>query len=397
LFTVETYCFAALFLLGLFYRGRIRGLSLKVSGTGAGSAVTRGGQGEIFFSEGLAPLDGVSKAGSNEKQRPRSLRRKFFRLPAVLVRCELRLKTRDGKTICHVFDPDAAVPPVFFPAKRRGVYYGSSDRFSLFDAAGFFRLDFPIPGEVGPRLIVAPQAAEELIPLKALSGGAEQRREVHYRKTDDLTDHRPYIPGDDPRRINWKLYGHAPLGELFVREGENEPPPHSRLLILIDSQADESLYTPDQARNGVDLLCENALAAALEYQSGGLDVFIGHTGGMIRGGAPGDFAPALAWPYALSLPEDGRGGTAELPKVLEDCGILILALPREAAGDSALERFLRSRREKPASQVLDLAFLYPAGDGRLRGAAETCALLYGRRPDLKVRQIPLGPLQVREK
>jgi uncharacterized protein (DUF58 family) len=223
-----------------------------------------------------------------------------------------------------------------------------------------------------------------LIPLPIRSGGEEQRSEPRFRRTDDLTDHRPYIPGDDPRRINWKLYGHAPSNELFVREGEPEPPPHSRLLILLDTQADSGLYSPGAARRAVDLLCSNALAAAFEFSGQGMEVSIGHTGGKISEGnapaRPPDLAPALAWPAALPM-----ASPLDLPPLPEGrtVGILILALPRVRAEAAALDRFLKNRR---AGRRVDLFFIYEEGNANaaeLKEAAEICASVYGRKPGVR--------------
>ncbi|MDR0656480.1 MAG: DUF58 domain-containing protein, partial [Treponema sp.] len=272
----------------------------------------------------------------------------------------------------------AAAGITSFTVRERGAYYGPRDELAVFDVPGFFRLSFPVPQEDDPRLLAVPIPAEEPIPLSIRSGGEEQRSEPHFRRTDDLTDHRPYIPGDDPRRINWKLYGHA--GDLFVREGEPEPPPHSRLVILLDTQADPGLYSPEAGRRAVDLLCSNALAAALEFSGRGMEVSIGHTGGRIREGNAQELAPALAWPAALpavsplDLPALPEGRTA---------GILILALPRARVEAAALDRFLKHR---PPDKKVDLFFIYEEGNANaadLKEAAGICAAVYGRKPGVR--------------
>jgi hypothetical protein len=255
--------------------------------------------------------------------------------------------------------------------KERGAYFGDFDIFSISDALGLFRIAFHLPRDASPRLLAAPRAAEELISLPIRSGGTEQRIEPHYRKTEDLTDHRPYVPGDDPRRINWKLYGHGPSGELFVREGESEPPPHARLILLVDTQVDSGLFTAEEGRRGVDNLCENALAAALEFASRGMDILVGYTGGTILGE---NMAAALALPAALPL-----SSMENLPEVPRDRGVLILALPRSSSEPSALDRFLKGRDSK---QGLDLFFLYDSNNSRVaewEEAAKICANLYGRK------------------
>jgi hypothetical protein len=296
---------------------------------------------------------------------------RFFRFPGCLIRYEFAFATKDQRQIHHIFDPNIKTRQTFFQVKERGAYFGDFDIFSISDALGLFRLAFHLPRDRSPRLLAAPRTAEELISLPIRSGGTEQRIEPHYRKTEDLTDHRPYVPGDDPRRINWKLYGHGPSGELFVREGESEPPPHARLILLVDTQVDPGLFTVEEGRRGVDNLCENALAAALEFASRGIDILVGCTGGAISGE---NMPAALAMPAALPL-----SSTENLPEVPRDRGVLILALPRSSSEPSALDRFLKARDSK---QGLDLFFLHDIDNSRAaewEEAAKICANLYGRK------------------
>jgi uncharacterized protein (DUF58 family) len=310
----------------------------------------------------------------------------FFRFPGILIRYEVLLTTRDGREIRHLFDPDAIMrrnsrrkkSPFSFPVPERGAYYGSFDRFFAGDVLGLFRFYLPLPQDKSPRILALPRAAAEPIPVYIRSGGESQRQNIHYLRTDNLIDHRPYVPGDDPRRINWKLYGHAPSSELFVREGEREPPPHSRLLILVDTLTDPELYSPVSGRRGVDMLCENALAIALEYRDRGMALSIGYTGGGIVEGTDAELAEALAYPAAQPAPPD-------FPASPDDRGVLILALPRTAA-ENALDRFLKNRKQ-PGTPV-DLVFLYE-GDG-LAEAAQTSVRHYGQRGRIHARQIRAG-------
>jgi uncharacterized protein (DUF58 family) len=365
--TILVYCFAVVFFLGLIHRRRFRLISANV----ITKVITTGKNAEVRFSAA----------------------KRFFRFPGALVRYELNLETRDGREIRHIFDPGpvagsaAAAGYNAFPVPERGAYFGSFDELAFFDIPGFFRLAFPIPqGDGDPRLLAVPVPAEEAVPIPIRSGGTEQRSESRFRRTEDLTDHRPYIPGDDPRRINWKLYGHGPSSELFVREGEREPPPHSRLLILLDTQADPGLYTLTEGRRAVDLLCSNALAAALEFTGRGIDVSLGYTGGKITGGNPAELTTALAWPAALPL-----NAPAEFPSPPRDqpsswrAGIIILALPRTSSESSALDGFLKNRGP---DQNVDLFFMYDEKKGGApEEAAETCAALYGRKAGVHSRQV----------
>jgi len=381
------YCFLAVFFLGIIYRKKGQALSLAISS----EVVNLGNNAELCIktNSGFPP----------EKNY-------FFRPPMALIRCELRLETKDGRVIRQYADPGKE-NLCNFPVFERGAYYshssaGKGDRLIISDIPGFFSISLAVFQSEGIRLLAVPSPAEELIALLLKSGGSEERAEPHYRKSDDFTNHRPYIPGDDPRRINWKLYSHAPLGDLFVREGEPEPPPHSRLLLLIDTEVDSSLYTVDDGRRAVDILCEIALAVALEYKAKGMDIHIGYTGGKIIGGKDNpwnlsvpnnaaELASALAQPYAIfanaaapeALPK------AELPPAPKDTAILILALPRtfvEIPGGelSALERFIKNRKAK---QEVDIAFLYSA---EMEDAARSCVNLYNGKSGIHAAKILEG-------
>ena len=364
--TVLVYCFIGVFLVGVIHRRK--GISLLM--TIVTENISAGKQGELLIK---TPGGGAP---------PKNY---FWRLPAILVRCELCLETADERVIRHFADP-CFENYSSFPVRERGAYFGKSDSFVITDAPGFFRLSFSVPQTAGPRLLALPAPAEEPIPISIRSGGTEQRSEFHYRKSDELTDHRPYVPGDDPRRINWKLYSHAPLGELFVREGEPKPPPHSRLLVLIDTEADQSLFTADESRCAVDLLCENALAAALEFSDHGMDILIGYTGGKIMGGGEGsppldkaELAAALALPAAIRWPRS----SGILPLAPMDRAVLVLALPRENAEASALDNFLKNRQGSSgseASPATDIVFICRP---ELSDAAGVCVNHYNRKPGVR--------------
>jgi uncharacterized protein (DUF58 family) len=349
------WCLLAVFCLFLPNRGRAAGFFVLISPR----EIPAGSRADLVF--------------------PASGGRRFFRLPGVLIRCRLSLKTRDGRRVEHVFDPDSPDPlDLSFPVPLRGAYYSDGGFIVICDAPGFFELAIPLPQGAEPRLLVSPAGAEDPLSTAILSGGAERRRESRRRRGDDLINHRPYVPGDDPRRINWKLYGHGV--ELFVREGEPEASPRSRLLILVDTETDPALYDPEAGREAVDMLCENALAAALEYSARGLDILTGYSGGEIRGGGEAGLASAMALPASVPL----FAGNADYPESGEAC--LILALPRTRGGDgsSGLDRFLRKGDTKGQTLIL---FLY-RGERR-EEAAKTCSALYGQKEGIHARPVRL--------
>jgi hypothetical protein len=177
----------------------------------------------------------------------------------------------------------------------------------------------------------------------------------------------------------------------------------------VDTEVDAGLYDPGAGREGVDLLCAQALAIALDFAGRGMDVLAGYTGGKLRGGDAGELAQAMAWPAALPLsapgPEPGAGLWAalrraprrkrplpppELPSA--DRGTCILALPR-TLDSGALDRFLsrRAAGEEASSLPCDIIFLCRRDDpAPLQEAAETCARLYGARNAVRAQAIALN-------
>ena len=380
------YCLLMTLILALIQHGRAGRLSARIRQR----EISAGEQADVFFTETGADGEQVLHNAPGTPGR--------FRMPGILIRSRLLLKTSDGRHIKHDFDFLTAAPHHKFTANERGAFFSDYDEYAIFDILGFFRFAYRIPCEAGYRLLVCPHPAIEA-PVPAVStGGTERPAEFQLRRTDNLIDHRPYIPGDDPRRINWKLFGHG--NELFVREGENQPPPGSNVLILIDTHYDPLLYSAEAGRQGVDLLCENALACALELMNNGLDVNIGYTGLLetagafaespktvfLHGSSPPEIAAIFARPAAIS-----RSG-AELPVPPADLGIVIFALPRANAEESALNRFLNKTASENKTRSVELIFLYE-GSGRsgdMDDAAGVCTAFYNRRPGVRARLIKAG-------
>jgi len=370
---VLLYCFTGIFLLGILHRRRAQ----RIAADMVFKKIYAGEEGELRFSQGD----------------------RLFAIPGILVRYKLKLETLDHRKINHIVDLSKSGKDFSsFSVPERGAYYGAFDELLFLDAMGLFRLVFPIKREDTPRLLAAPVAAEEKVYFYIRSGGREKTREVSFRKTDELTENRPYVPGDDPRRINWKLYGHGPGAELYVREGESVPPSHSRLLILLDTQVDPALYNPEEGRKEIDMLCVNALAAIAELNQPGTEILLGYTGGKIQYVD----THTLAWPAALPLSSEAlfplmRESLRSPGSSTEDSGmsfgqytnqgILILALPRTFTHNTALDKFLETLL--PQQQV-NLIFLHSRGGKKAKDKEEAgtaCAAFYGGKTGVKTRRI----------
>ncbi|MDR2097655.1 MAG: DUF58 domain-containing protein [Spirochaetaceae bacterium] len=299
----------------------------------------------------------------------------FFEPPAVLIRYKLMLATKDDKKIEYVFDGGFFKNlTADFPAARRGAYYGPHDELVIQDIFGFFYGALKLPQDGGERFLALPLPSEIVPSIQCLTGGYGRRNETHVQKTDDLTEQRPYIPGDDPRRINWKLYSHA--GELFVRQEDREPPPHSRFILLIDTDAGTGLYPAGAGPDAIDSLCSAALALLEEKTSTGSEVLFGFTGGGIESGGAAQLSTMLARP-ARTIP-----GDKELPALSgfpEMRSVVILALAQGAGCEnSALYKFAAKR---PPSQAIQIIFFY--GNEILKNHAEASAILFNRIPGVK--------------
>ena len=339
LLSIAVYCIAALLILKLLYHKRSRNISISIR---RGASLSAGGYVELFHTNSNVGL--------------------FLCLPAILVRYELNLETKDGRRLRNSFNPNHAKDPIPFLVPERGAYYRFKDEFVLFDGLGLFRCAWTVFEDNNPSILASPLPDKEVIPIKR-SGGRVHRKSSFIRN-DQLTDSRPYMPGDDPRRINWKLYSHS--GDLFVRDEEREPPPNSHIVLLLDTYTDESLFASKaQSRRAVDMLCEKALALLLDLSKRGIDIAFGFSGSTIIEGDIESLTEALAYPYALS---DKDNESASLPEPDPRCAVIILALPRLMIGGGALDRFHRGNTKA------DIIFLYE--EERLASTAESCKKIY---------------------
>lgn len=304
------------------------------------------------------------------------------RLPRLgLRRYRIDLRAADGRRFFASFDPEGPEPFPSAAAPERGAYAAAADEVLACDPLGLFVSRRPLAAEDGPRLLVRPAFVDGPGSGLPRSGGTERREEATHDRTDDLTDNRAYVPGDDPRRLNWKLY--ARYGELFVRQGEMEPPPRARLAVLVDAAYDPAVLGLEAARAALDAACSRALALVADLSAAGFDVAFGCGACGLRSGSPRDAADAFAFPAALPLAE-----APDLPPLgADDRSAVVLALPRgPGAQDGPLERWLRAAPGLSA----DVDFIAPPG---AEEAARACAAGFagpaGHRRGVRARAVPL--------
>ncbi|OQY35618.1 MAG: hypothetical protein B6241_00040 [Spirochaetaceae bacterium 4572_59] len=116
---------------------------------------------------------------------------------------------------------------------QRGIYRLVSNDFILHDRFGLFRVE--VKGETGRILKVQPGKIPETNGLRAMrmyQNSVNTSRSV--LKDSSFYESRQYYPGDDPRRINWKLK--ALHGALFVKEGFFAAPAGKTVIILVNGQ-----------------------------------------------------------------------------------------------------------------------------------------------------------------
>jgi uncharacterized protein (DUF58 family) len=364
------YTFIAILILSIIHRRAARTLNASI----IPEKISAGEEARLI----------INKQGNERKKTL------FFELPALLIRYSINLLTKDNKKIKRIFPRTLwKTGEASFTAPRRGEYSGIYDEITISDCFGFFYFSYKIIYKKTARLFVTPLLEENTIPASGFSGGSTQRNENEIVRTDDLIEQRPYIPGDDPRRINWKLYGHS--GDLFVREEDREPPPHSILVMLVCTEVDDFLYPrsidedyKDAAAGAeaVDNICAGALATALQNGQAGVSVFIGGNGITIQGGDAGTINKLLALPFAFSGKDFEKGGL-DLPDARQENSVLILTLANAYKNTNrSLDKFLQ---KKPVTQKVSILFLY--NDERLMGSAEACAIQYSRRDHVRAKAV----------
>lgn len=136
---------------------------------------------------------------------------------------ELPLPRRAGAVLEHPLSG----PP-------RGLYRETRVVFRCRDLLGLTLAEVSLPLEL--QLRVLPELTDpELPPRRGAHVGGRRDVTRIRRRTDELLETRRYVPGDDLRTLNWKMY--ARWGELLVRIGEEAPPPRAVQRCLLHTGA----------------------------------------------------------------------------------------------------------------------------------------------------------------
>jgi uncharacterized protein (DUF58 family) len=153
--------------------------------------------------------------------------------------------------------------------------YRSTEAFlEVGDVLGFTANRLAVP--LCETLTVFPTLSEpRAFPWAAQEGGESLTRRRRRRRTEDLLEVRTYVPGDDVRKLNWKVFAH--MDQLFVRVGEETPPPDCLLLLLLDTAANP-LVPACMADEYLDRLVESCASAASALLAQRVDLWLAAPG-----------------------------------------------------------------------------------------------------------------------
>jgi uncharacterized protein (DUF58 family) len=153
--------------------------------------------------------------------------------------------------------------------EHRGIYRLRDAVFAVEDLLGF--TESGVESELEEYVKVFPSPLDKETVLSRIASDESTDTMKKKRISDELLEVKKYYPGDDIRRLNWKVFAHT--GELFVRKGEETPPPDVKLLFIIDPALPESL--PDGIRaDYLDSLIESSATLALAALDAGNPVIL---------------------------------------------------------------------------------------------------------------------------
>ena len=218
------------------------------------------------------------------------------------------------------------------PAPRRGVIEIGPMRIDDLDPFGLARRSHRVPNRV--RLVVHPPI--EALPVAPLRTGDEPLVGEQYQQSspgsssDEIDGLRPYVDGDDPRRIHWSST--ARCDELIVRQ--YRPPHDVCLTVIIDTRPPGHLEWAQDATTSVAASVAEATLAA------GDAVRVRTTDG--RG------TPVLAGPGRLdevleflALLKDGENRIHPDAGAGRSTGVAVTADPSAASDPEARSRLVR--------------------------------------------------------
>jgi len=163
---------------------------------------------------------------------------------------------------------------VTFTAARRGVFECTKALLVAKDVLGLTAHGFPVA--LRESVTVVPRLAPALDVTRTIEHTEESTTvSPRQRRSETLLEVRKYYPGDDPRRLNWKVFAHT--DELFLRIGEEVPSPEARLLFVLDTSLNP-LIPARLSADYIDSLVEACGSAMTGLLSHGADLLLSMPG-----------------------------------------------------------------------------------------------------------------------
>jgi uncharacterized protein (DUF58 family) len=171
---------------------------------------------------------------------------------------------------------DIRLPPgesrksVAFRPLHRGTFGSAAAMLEARDLLGFTSHRLPVTQQESLTVFPAVRAVDpaHLVMERADEAAVHARRR---RRSEELLEARKYYPGDDVRRLNWKVFAHT--DELFLRIGEEVPPPESRILFILDLSPNRNV-PPSSCADYLDSLVESCAAFMVALMGKGVDVML---------------------------------------------------------------------------------------------------------------------------
>lgn len=213
------------------------------------------------------------------------------------------------------------------PTAQRGILQVGPLRAEHTDALGLAARSIWIKGT--EEITVLPQRVPLAFASVAARGGLGEhlRLKAHGRSSGEFHSQREYVPGDDPRRINWKTS--ARLDTLIVRE--TEQPGVLRCVVVLDLEADA--YDTDGFERAVSAAASVVTSASLA----GVSTRLVAPGIDARG--PDIDHQAMPWLAAVA-PLDGPAGVPD-PTIaghtsIDGLGLMVVVTAHAASPSVAM-------------------------------------------------------------
>jgi uncharacterized protein (DUF58 family) len=192
--------------------------------------------------------------------------------PGFSVRLSLPLAWHDRRidAVGARLPPGESRKSVAFRPAHRGVFTSAAAVLEARDLLGFTSHRLRVEQRESLTVFPEVRTADAAPPVmeQADEAAPQARRR---RRSEELLEARKYYPGDDVRRLNWKVFAHT--DELFLRIGEEVPPPEARILFALDLSPNPRIPA-SLCADYLDGLVEACAASMIALMVKGVDVML---------------------------------------------------------------------------------------------------------------------------